>query len=305
MKNNLKKVYKKQILEGVAVPAFIRNGANYFVDLCVYENGRVADWNFEDFSHFVQDVQKGWVRVSVPDGEGISVHGLGSFYITDGTWLYNKESFVDYIAAVIKELNPHEDNIFTYREKIIGKVRYGESGTGTVYKEQEHYKNDPFPKKIDGDSINLFYRGADQYFLVNLIVYPDNTFEISRIEHPTHLTHEQLLQMVADGILLTAIPDNTPVTIYGLGSFTVSGTNYVETIENKLLEVKDILSKLQGLPTTVKICIAALETYNKNPTEENKKHLKESYENIPEHHRMYVGDMDTRDSEVTSIIYRN
>ena len=39
------------------------------------------------------------------------------------------------------------------------------------------------------------------------------------------------------------------------------------------------------------------------PTVANRAKLKEAYESVPEHHRMYVGDMDTKDIAVRMVIY--
>lgn len=297
------KVYRKQVIEGYAVPAFIRNANNYFVNLYVYENGRVADWNFEDFEHFKKDVEKGWVRTMVPDGENISIFELGSFTITNGNWLYSNESFIEHIASLIAELNPHLDNQYVYRPKKIKGITYGESGNGTVYKDAPRYPNDSMPNKTDGESTNLFYKSGDKYYMVSLSVFADETFRVDRLQESIIVSQQQLEQWIADGILLTAIPDGSLVEIYGLGSFIITQTDYTEEIQNKLLALKDAIRKLKGEPTTVRICIDALEAYNQNPSGENKEKLKQAYEAIPEHHRVYVGDMDTRDSEVISIIY--
>ncbi|MBP6722692.1 MAG: hypothetical protein KA239_10225, partial [Bacteroidia bacterium] len=122
------KVYRREIVEGYSIPAFIHNGAHFFVDIDVYENGRVECWNFEDFEHFVRDVQRGWVSLSVPDNKAISIHGLGGWIVGDGNWTFNEETFIAYVESLIAELNPKFENMYTYTEKIINGVRIGESG---------------------------------------------------------------------------------------------------------------------------------------------------------------------------------
>ena len=78
---------------------------------------------------------------------------------------------------------------------------------------------------------------------------------------------------------------------------------FVVDIKDKLLEIKDLFSKLNNQPTTLEICKNSHEFYINNPTIKNKEKLKVSYENIPKHHRKYVGDMNTKDFEIRKIIY--
>lgn len=113
------RVYRKQTIEGVSIPAIIRNGNYFFVDIDVYENGRIECWNFEDFDHFKQDVMRGWVSLASPDNDEISIYGLGSWTIQNGNWLFNKDSFIDYVQSLIKELNPTLENLYKYSKKIL------------------------------------------------------------------------------------------------------------------------------------------------------------------------------------------
>src|SRR5688572_28447570 len=129
------KIYKKQTIEGYSIPAFIKNGNHFFVDLEVYENGRVNCWNFEDFEHFKKDVNRNWVDLSIPDNNQISIHGLGDWIIDNGNWLFNKETFIEYVQSLIKELNPNLENIYKYNQKKINGVTIGENRNGTVFKE--------------------------------------------------------------------------------------------------------------------------------------------------------------------------
>ena len=297
------KVYRKQIIEGFSIPAIIKNGSYFFVDIDVYENGRVECWNFEDFEHFKKDVQKGWVSLNIPDEKEISIHGLGNWTIQNGNWIFNKDSFIEYVQNLIKNLNPKLENIYKHSEKTINGVRIGESGNGTIYKELKKDENDIFPEKINGNSINLFYKIGKEYALVKVNAFADHTIQLSRLESPIDLTLEEFEKYIEQKDILTEIPLNSDVTIYGLGDFKVTNNLYVTSIEDKLLEIKDILGKLNGQPSTIEICRENHKAYINNPTIENKNKLKASYENIPIHQRIYVGDMDTKDIEVRMIIY--
>lgn len=297
------RVFRKQLLEGVAIPAIIRNGSYFFVDIDVYENGRVACWNFEDFKHFKKDVARGWVSTSIPNGDSISIHGLGDWVIGDGKWLFDQRSFINYVQSLIHELNPGLENMYTYSQKIINGVRIGESGNGTAYKELQRIPNDPFPDKINGNSTNLFYKENSGYCLVRVNAFADNTIQISRLANPINTSIEDFEKLVEAGIIASQIPDNSPVLIYGLGSFVAVTARFDTSITDKLNEIKDVIRKLNGQMSTLDICRHDYETYMANPTAENRTKLKTSYERIPDHQKIYVGDMDTKDIAVRMILY--
>ncbi len=297
------KVYRTQILEGFSLPAFIHNGTHFFVDLDVYENGRVNCWNFQDFDHFMKDVERGWVATSVPNGQEISIHGTGSWLIDNGNWLFDSKSFVEYIKSSIKELNPTWQNIYTYQQKKIGEITISESGTGTVYKNAPTQYEWETPKKINGDSVQLFYKEGDLFYLAKVNIFADGSIELNRLPKVIETDLNGLKQLVKEKVVLTHIPKDAKVCIHGLGSFVATKKLWGEGIKNKLAEIEEILRKLKGEPTFFEICRAAYEAYLANPTAEKRKALKEAYEKVPEHQRMYLGDMDTKDVEIRMIIY--
>lgn len=297
------KVYRKQMIEGFSIPAIIHNDHYFFVDLSVYEDGRVECWNFEDFDHFKNDVQRGWVAVSIPDNKDISIHGLGSWTIEKGNWLFTKDTFIEYIRDVIKQLNPNLDNIYKHAEKKINGIVVGESGKGTIYKAQQTTKYDFFKAKIDGTSTDLFYKLDDAFCLVQVNIFADDSLELSRLETPISLNMEELEKHITDGVLLTDIPAGAIVYIYGLGHFCVQKKLFSSSIHDKLLEIKDIQRRLKGEPTTLDICKQAYRDYLEDPTNSSRDKLRIAYEQVPNHQKRFVGDMDTKDFAVRMIIY--
>lgn len=303
MINPTNKIYREQIIEGVSIPAVIHNGSYFFVDLDVYADGRVNCWNFEDFEHFKKDVRRGWVTLSIPDNSSISIHGLGSWTITSGTWLFHPEKFIDYVEELIKTLNPGWHNIYKYHQQKINGVSISEDGSGQLYKEKKRNPHDMFPDKIDGKSVNLFYQLKGEYYLAKLNIFPDRTFELCRLETPIALTMEELEALIASAGIVTEPPADARVHIYGLGSFTVKEAGYAVDVQQKLLEIREIIGSLNGEPSSVQVCREAYRRYIADPTVHNKELLKVSYEKVPDHHKMYVGDMDTKDIAVRMIIY--
>ena len=295
------RVYRQQVLEGFSVPAFIHNGTYYFVNLEVYEDGRVECWNFEDFVSFQRDVHRGWVVVDIPDGEAISIHGLGTWQITQGQWDFTKQTFITYVEGLIQALNPGWQNIHRYSERRVEGVVVGENGGGTIYKKQEPASF--FSPKVDGASLNLFYRQGALYWLVQVNVFADASMQLARLAHPLALTLAELEQLVTQQVVLTQVPKGATVCVYGLGSFVVQETSYVEPVQNKLAELRDMQRRLAGEPTTLDRCLEAYAAYVAKPTASQKEALREAYERVPDHLRSYVGDMDTGDTEVRMILY--
>lgn len=303
---NLPKTYRTKEIQGVSLPGFIKNGTHFFVDLEVYEDGRVECWNFQDFEHFKKDVNRGWVAVGIPDGNEISIHSLGSWKITDGSWKYTKSTFIDYVWSIVKELNPKLENLYTYSERKVNGMTIGESGRGKIYKEDKRIPNDPFPDKVKGTGINLFLKDDNaDYHLVRFDIYDRDSIIVSRYEKPLEMTLTEFEELVSNGKVLTEPPIGASVLVSGLGKFKIQEENYSTNISEKVLEIKDTIRVLKGEPSTVEVCTETYDRYVQNPTETLKQELKEAYEKIPEHERMYVGDMDIKDTAVRMIIYGN
>lgn len=298
------RVYRTRVIEGVSVPAVIHNDSYFFVDLTVYEDGTIECWELTDLELFGNKLKKGWVKTSIPDGKSISVHGLGEWEISKGEWLFNEKTFFEYVFSLVKKLNPQMQNLYKIYEKKINGVRIMESGRGTVFREHRRHELDPFPKKINGDGFDLFFREADKYFLVRLIAFADGKIRIERLPEPIEFDMRELTAQIRAGRILTEIPENSPVEIYGLGSFRCGAPAYpATTVDDKLLEARDIVEQQNDRPSSIEICRSAWKDYLENPTVESREKLKTAYENIPEHQRRYIGDMDIKDTAVRMIIY--
>lgn len=298
------KIFRTKTIEGVAVPAIIHNDSYFFVDLTVYEDGTIECWELTDLNLFKQKLEESWVKTIVPNGKSISVHGLGSWKIDDGIWLHNTQSFYEYVVSIIKGMNPEAQNFYKIYEKKINGVSYLESGTGKIFKTQKRFDHDYHPPKINGDGFNLFFKHNERYFLINLIAFADEKIQLHRLPETVELNFQELKRQAENGNILTDIPKNSTVEIFGLGNFKISASDYPCTsIEDKLLEVRDLIGKVNNRPSSIEYCRSVFEQFIKNPTIELKEKLKTAYEKVPEHQRMYVGDMDTKDTAVRMIIY--
>lgn len=296
------KVYKIQEIQGVSIPAIIKNGNYYFTDLDVYENGRVYCWNFYDFELFKQDVKKNWVVLSIPNGKNIHIYNLGEWKIKDASWNFDQNSFINYVEQLIWEMNPQWKNIYTYVERKMGEITIGENGEGKIYKEK-HPDNLFNTEKIDGKKLNLFYKENGAYHLVKVLAFADRTLQITRLETPFEVSFEAFKKLVEEQKIITNPDKNQVINIYGLGSFTIDEAMWYNDVEDILGELEETFRELNNEPTYFELCLKAFEEFKNNPTLTNKDLLREAYERVPEHQQMYLGDMDTRDIEIRMIIY--
>ncbi len=300
----LTKISRIKTIEGFAVPAIIHNDSYFFVDLSVYEDGTVECWEMTDLNLFKDKLETGWVKTSVPNGKSISVHGLGSWKIDDGNWMFDKQTFFEYVGSILEKLNPQMQNLHKVFEKKINGVTILESGRGNIFKDQSRYENEILSKKINGGGFNVFFKEEEKYFLVNLVVFADEKIQLHRVPEIVEFDFHELQNQIEIGNILTEIPTNFVVEIYGLGKFKILTADYPCTsVQDKLLEVRDLIEEQNNRHSSVEVCRAIFEEYLKTPTFELKEKLKIAYENIPKHKRMYVGDMDTKDTAVRMIIY--
>jgi len=305
------KIERTRVLQGRFIPGVINNGGSYFfVNLEVFEDGLIDCWEMIDLDLFKRKISTGWVSPKIPNNEKISIHHLGSWTVNKGEWIFNKESFFTHIKEVIKELNPDFNNLYNCygnTTKKIGNINVSLLGLADGKPIRIDNKNDYFSPKHKGDNFHCFFKtNQNTYSLVSINIFADSIIEISGIETPKQLKIEDFKNLVRTGEILTEIPINSQVEIYGLGKCILGECFYSEDINEKVNEIEDIISELNGNKTSSEICKEFYDKYLIEPSNNNKELLKNSYERIPEHLRIYVlHDMDNKDWPIRNIIYDN
>ncbi|MEH2459587.1 MAG: hypothetical protein V7K34_20210 [Nostoc sp.] len=112
-------------------------------------------------------------------------------------------------------------------------------------------------------------------------------------------------EKVSKGWVRTHLPEGARV------SMMVSGLNFTahqvkSRVEEQefVKEVEDEIRRLNGQLTIGEICRQALTQYKHELNEANKEYLRQAYDAVPKHCRIYLGDMDDKDLEYRSILYR-
>ncbi|RAJ81923.1 hypothetical protein CLV59_104148 [Chitinophaga dinghuensis] len=304
--DNLTTISRKETIDGLSIPGIIRNGSYYFTDIQVYSDGLIYCWDTVDLELFQQKLDKQWVVTSIPDGQYIHIHSLGQWKIEQGQWEFTPQTYYEFVHALVRQLNPAMENLKScYGSTTIkkGNVNYAKF---PIPNPKPYYISEPSaysPKRASGDSFNIFFReDNEQLYLAQLSIYPDGHLSITHLPQTRSYTFPELAKLMEQQRILTELPPGVRVHIWGLGSF-VATEGDGEPATEKLKEFTNSFMVMNGAEDLVDKCRRILEDYRKNPTEQLKESLKQAYEAIPEHERMYVGDMDVKDIEVRMIIY--
>lgn len=297
------KVYRRQRIEGVTVPAIIRNGSYFWHNMAVYEDGTVSCWDKVDLSDVPRKLASGKISVSVPEGKSISVFHCCYLTIESAKWNFDTESYFDFIKETVKRLNPEMANIYqtTDREKEKWKShRVFFAADPTPFK----LKGDLGYNMLNGDKLNIFLRESGKITLTMLSCYEDGTFSVDGLGEE-YLTIEDIERLFADKTLCAAPQSGELVTLGVLGEARVTVDYDPVSDKDKLEEIRNSSLSVQNKPDAIDLCRKAYVAYLIEPCDFYKEKLREAYEAVPEHQRCYLGDMDTRDSDYRRILYTN
>lgn len=299
-------IQRTMVIEGLVTPAIIHNGSYFFINLPVYQDGLVDCWEMVDLELFQKKLDAGWVVASIPDGESISVHGLGNWKISEGHWELDAKGLYQRVVSLLKELNPELRNLYNCHgqtSRKVGKVSVSIFGMPKKTPIRQEKPDSIFSKKILGEGLSIFVKREDAYYLADLRVFADQKVEIGRLSEPMLMTLEELARALKEGRLLTNPPIGAKVVIDQFGTFLIAQEHWSAQPNDMLLEAQDLIEKLNGRPDSIEKCRRLWRAYEQNPSNEARDALRFAYESIPEHNRMYVGDMDSKDGPVRAIIY--
>ncbi len=295
-------VYRKQKIEGVTVPAIIHNSSYFLVQLGVYEDGTVSCWKKCDLEDFINILNKGWVVPCVPEGKELSVNGLGNYIVVSAKWMYDREGFDSYVKGIVQSLNPEMANIYrtTQREKDKwNNAKVGFIPTAIPFKIKGKFGYN----MVEGKSSYIFYRDdKGQLFITSITVYSDKTVQLD-ITGDKPYTLEEIGGMLDKGILSVAPKGEESVIIEGIGEVVLSKGSYCCKVSEKKKEINELALEMAGEKDAIDRCRQAHYLYLCDPTDLARENLRKAYEAVPEHQRMFLGDMDTKDSDFRRILY--
>lgn len=296
------KVYRKQTIEGVTVPAIIRNCGSYFWDsMAVYEDGTVSCWDKVDLDDVPKRLASGWLQFSVPVGKELDISELCCVKILSADWRFNEKSYYDYIVETVRSLNPEMENIYktTQREHDKWKkYRVAFTASPTPCKLKGDFGYD----LLDGSDAHIFLHKDGKLLLTDMYAYKDGTFSVDGLGEE-YLSFEDITRLFKDKTLRTAPKKGETLSFGALGEAEVETAYKPVSQKQKLAELENKSLRVQNKPDAHDRCINAYHAYLVEPTDFYREKLRKAYEAVPEHERCFLGDMDTRDSDFRRILY--
>jgi hypothetical protein len=171
-------------------------------------------WGMVDLELFRTKLNKNWVVTFIPNNKNISVFELGHWTINNGEWLYNKETFYDYIHSLVEQLNPRLENLYNCH----GGIKVVTSDAITYSEPDSNKPGAPF-YQIGGKSFCIVFRDDDnKLYLSSLSIFRNGQVEITNLPKKKLLALADIRKLIDDQRLLTNIPIGERVHIVGLGS---------------------------------------------------------------------------------------
>jgi hypothetical protein len=153
---------------------------------------------------------------------------------------------------------------------------------------------------IIGVFLQAFIKDGDHYFVTEIKVYKDGKIDCWGI-----VDFDGFKEKVNKGWVKTYLPEGARVSMMVSGlNFTANQVTSGVEEQEFVKEIEDEIRRLNGQLTTGEICRQALIQYKYEPNEANKEYLRQAYDAVPKHCRMYLGDMDSKDWEYPSILNR-
>ncbi|GIG56935.1 hypothetical protein Lfu02_13070 [Longispora fulva] len=145
-------------------------------------------------------------------------------------------------------------------------------------------------ERIEGTWRPVFVRNGETFFLTDLIMYADGVVECWGM-----LTLDEFRAKLDSGWITVTPVDGAPVSTFELATWDFANSDAWLTPDGLFAEVRNEMDRLAGRPTAEDRCDAAVDAFVREPTEENRAALLAAYLAVPEHERMFLGDMDVKD----------
>lgn len=144
--------------------------------------------------------------------------------------------------------------------------------------------------RIPGTWRPAFIRNG-RYFLTDLFIYADGLIDCWGL-----VTIEEFEEKLRSGWVATTLPDGAQASVHGLANWKFNEPRSRLTPELLIAEVRDTIDQLNGRSDSTGRCVAAVDTFLADRTDENRAAARVAFLAIPTSRRRYaLGDMDSKD----------
>jgi uncharacterized protein (TIGR02996 family) len=285
---------------GKALPAFIHNFSYHLSTVDVYADGAIYCWGYVDLPLFRGKLTQGWVVPRAEVGGTLSVHNLGQARVAAAVWDHSSGDVERVVTDALRELNPTMGGLLDMGgtdTEVRDGIRYAK---GSGWGQAQPYRVTPAGDEVAGSELPVLEVVAGGYWLRPWLVYADG---LSQLGYATELMPLDVVgRMFGEGRLALSVPAGAWVALDGLGRFRAGeGSWYIEPGE-RIREASDLIDQLNGGPGAIGRCVEAHRAYESDPSPERRETLRGAYEAVPEHLRMYCGDMDSKDGPIRRIL---
>jgi hypothetical protein len=287
---------------GRSISLFINNLQCHLTTVDVYEDGSIDCWGFVDRALFKAKLNARWVVPGPKKDQLLSVFDFGATHTSEGRWFQDQSSVMEEVEKTIRSMNPEMKNLVDMHEanfELRGKVHIAKMGLS----DKKPYRTDGAKdEEILADNVPILRSTERGLELTRLFVFADGLLRIGPDGELFPL--EELPSRYADGEISNQASGGNLVHFPGLGEFRPTGVFGCISVHDRIGEIHDMLSILNGGSGSVQRCAQLFEEYMREPTPQMKDALRTAYEAVPEHLRCYCGDMDTRDTEIQKVLFR-
>ncbi len=274
---------------GKALPAFIHNGSYFLATVDVYADGAINCWGFVDLPLFRDKLARGWVVPRAEVGGTLRIHNLGQARVAAAEWDLTPADIEGQVMDALRELNPTMEGLLDMQgtdTEVRNGLRYAKMGLG----DEKPYRICLAGDETLGAELPVLEVGANGYRLRRWFIYADGQSQLGYASELLPL--EAVARMFEEGRLTLSVPAGSWVTLEGLGRFQAcEGFWFIKPAE-RIREATGLLDELNGGPGAIRSCIDAHRAYQADPGQERRAALRRAYEAVPEHLRLYCGDMD-------------
>ncbi|MEU5593651.1 NADAR family protein [Streptomyces sp. NPDC020298] len=152
-------------------------------------------------------------------------------------------------------------------------------------------------KRVPGTWRHAFIRNFD-YHLTDLFIYADGLVDCWGL-----VTLEEFEEKLRSGWVATELPEGARASGHELAAWRFSDPQTWLTPELLLAEIRDTIDQLNGRPDSTDRCLAAVDAFLADRTEEKRAAARAAYLAIPETRRHYaLGDMDRKDQPLQALV---
>ncbi|MFI1186552.1 NADAR family protein [Streptomyces californicus] len=152
--------------------------------------------------------------------------------------------------------------------------------------------------RIPGTWRHAFIRNGGTFYLTDLTIYADGLIDCWGLA-----TIDEFERKLRSGWVATDLREGAAAAAHGLASWRFAEPRTWLTPELLLAEVRDTIDELNGRPDSTARCLAAVDVFLGDRTEENRAAALAAYVAIPETQRHYaLGDMDRKDGPLQVLV---